>query len=220
MTQPDPDPKSDPDLGEVRQLRSYVFSREGPFPPARFHHRLISFCLDFTLVGALGLLILIRFILPTYFPAELSEFNAWYAEYTEQLASGERPLTTHELRTQTWSEPVLKMLLFSQNFILFFFWIYFGGAEVFYQGKTIGKRAFRLKVMDMNQVRPLDLFPAMMRSLIKTLCLFAFFPLFLLSYLAAWFTPFRRTGHDYLSRSIVVEDNHQPEEKESATLGK
>lgn len=198
---------------EARQLRAFVFGPEGPFPQARLLHRVIGFALDVTLIGALAMLILTRWILPQTYPAELAEFRAWYAEYTRDLASGEREAVPGDLNADEWSEPVWRMLVFAQNFILVFFWIYFAGAEVFYQGRTVGKRAFRLKVMDFQRVRPLDLMPAMVRSLVKTLCLFTFFPFFLLSYLAAWLLPFRRTGHDVLSRSIVVEDNPSPEER-------
>jgi len=155
------------------------------------HHRLIAFLLDFTLIGAFAMLVLVRGLLPMLYPAELAEFNLWYAEYAEDLAAGERSISSPDLLTREWSEPVLKMLLFSQNFILFCYWIYFAAAETFFQGKSIGKRAFSLKVMDMRQVRPLELAPAMLRSLVKALCLFAFFPVFILGFLIAWLTPFR-----------------------------
>ncbi len=186
-------------------VREAVFGDGGPLPAARLGQRFIAFSLDVLLVGAFIGLILFRFVLPEFYPSEYQELMQWYQSTSDSIEEGETPLQSME--RESLPEPIWKLMLFIQNFIVMGFWLYFGVCESFFQGKTLGKRVFRLKVVGIRNLGHLNLGPALLRSLLKTLCLFTLFPLFLISFVLVFFVKYRRAGHDLVSQSIVIEDN-------------
>jgi uncharacterized RDD family membrane protein YckC len=189
----------------VSDVRQSIFGEGGPLPPAFLGHRFIAFSLDTLLVGAFLGLVLFRVVLPEFYPVEFQELKDWYATTSMELASGGTPL--QPVSPDSVPERVWELLLFIQNFIVFGFWLYFGVCETFFQGKTLGKRVFRLKVISIRNLGPLNLGSAIVRSLMKTLCLFTLFPLLLVNFLSVFFFKYRRAGHDLLSQSLVIEDN-------------
>jgi len=202
-------PKGNPSHTESPKLtvQEVVFRRGGPFPPARLSHRFISFLLDFLLLGTLSFLLLFRIILPATHPLELDSFEEWVEEaYEEQsTTSGKGQISTPAL--DSLSPEVWKMLVFSQNVMVFLFWIYFAACDTFFQGRTLGKLTFKLKVIHMQTLAPPDLPSAFIRATVKTICLFTLFPVALISFILVFFLNFQRAGHDYISKTIVVEDN-------------
>ena len=182
-----------------------IFRKGGPFPPARLTHRFAAFFLDSVLMGAISFFILTRFILPTHFPLELEIFEQWYFEFSEQQRENPNPFATpplDELPPEVWS-----MLLVAQNTFVLLFWIYFAASDTFFQGQTLGKRTFRLKIIHMVSLGSPDLASAFIRASFKTICIFTLFPFALINFLVVFFLKYRRAGHDFFSKTLVVEDN-------------
>lgn len=159
-------------------------------------------------MGAVSFFILTRFILPTHFPLELEIFEQWYFDYSEQQKENPKPFASppfEKLPPEVWS-----MLLVAQNTFVFFFWIYFALSDTFFQGRTLGKRTFRLKVVHMISLGAPDLASAFIRASFKTICIFTLFPFALINFLVVFFLKYRRAGHDFFSKTLVVEDNVLP----------
>ncbi len=200
-------PREGPGPPEL-EVRDWMFSRQGAVPTARLTHRFAAFLFDVILLTAFSLLILTRWLIPQFFPSEFQEFNRWSQTYWEQnLDRQQRGEPVEPVGVEDIDEGIWRMLFFAQNFTVMLFWLYFGAADTFFSGRSLGKRMFRLKVVDFATLGPLGFGPALIRSCIKTLCFFTVFPLLLVIYALVFFNRFRRSGHDLITRSIVVEDN-------------
>ncbi|HQU08893.1 MAG: hypothetical protein B7X06_00235 [Verrucomicrobia bacterium 21-51-4] len=186
-------------------MDSFNESNQQKFPdaqaprPARIYLRIIAFLLDFVLIALLSTVLLGRFILPYQFPDAMAELNAMIDQY---MASGKLPDNLLNLPPS-----VQNMVHFAQGFTLILWWVYFSALEIGFQGGSLGKKMFKLRAVYYNNGEALSLFGHIIRSAFKTLILLSYFPLLIVNALFMFFNSSRRAGHDYLCRSMVIEED-------------
>lgn len=168
-------------------------------PLAKLWQRSIAFCLDFFLVFNISMVLLLVYLLPQKFPGKMAELRQSVQMSLE---------SKHDLNTiaQSLRQDQLEMVYYCQNINLLVYWLYFMLSDVFLSGSSLGKRVFRLKTLRYRTYEDLSFWDICMRSAVKALALVWFFPFLLMSYTLAFFNKSRQAGHDYLARSIVVEE--------------
>ena len=176
-----------------------------PHPIAPFSTRILSFLLDVILVIALLVTVLGKFVLPAKYPQEMHKMemiiSQYAAEIEQQAAQNEKTPALPE-----FPDEIQEMMHFIQTFTLVFVWLYFALSEILLQGSSLGKKIFRLRVLSTRTGEPISLLESIIRGGFKAMTLLSFFPLLTASYIIFFFNKNRLAGHDYLCRSIVVED--------------
>ena len=177
-----------------------------PLKSAKLHHRLFAFLMDVTLVSLLNLFLLGQVILPKQCPAEFQEWQQQVEQMSQNMKESFH--LKHKLLLPKPTAPIQKMLHIATGFTLLFYWLYFAAGEIFLGGSSLGKRAFRLKVIHRNSQQCPGILDILIRTSIKafTLLLSVGYPFFLLNYLIPFFTKKRLAGHDVICRTQVVEE--------------
>ncbi len=168
-------------------------------PLAKPWQRSIAFFLDFFLVFNLSMVLLLVYLLPQKYPGKMAELR----QSVQSALEAKQNLNTI---AQTLNSEQLDMAYYCQNINLLVYWMYFMLSDVFLNGSSLGKRVFRLKVLRYRTYEDLNFWDMCMRSAVKALALVWFFPFLLVNYIIAFFGKSRQAGHDYLARSIVVEE--------------
>lgn len=171
---------------------------------ARLGMRVAAFALDVILALAIIFLLLNKVFLPMHYGPELKEINGALTQYSTAIEMAHQNKTPAP--TFTLSDDAQGMLDFTRTFIVGGFWIYFFLNSLCTQGSSLGKRVFRLKVISTQTFESLGIFDSAVRSGLKSITLCVFFPLLMVSYVIAFFNTRRLAGHDYLCKSIVIED--------------
>jgi len=169
--------------------------------PAPLKQRIFAFAMDVSLLMVCAFFLLDTLLLPSEFPYELQEMR--------QLIQG---LSLHEQMEikDSLSPEVLKMTYFSLNVFTLVFWAYFFFSELFMQGTSLGKKAFSLEILNTRTGTRPSVFEMSLRAITKALAFAFYFPLlFGINYLPALFNKSRRTGHDFICRTIVVQSAKQ-----------
>lgn len=169
-------------------------------PVAKLWQRTLAFALDFFLVFNLSLVLLLAYLLPQKYPGKMAELQHTVRTSLEAKQGFNALLST-------LSEDQLELVYYCQNINLLVYWLYFVLSDVFLGGSSLGKRIFRLKIVRLKSYEMLSFWDLCLRGSIKALTLVWFFPVLMLNYAWAFFNKARLAGHDYLARSIVVEDN-------------
>ena len=179
---------------------------------APYWQRACAFILDVVLVSALASLCLNKFILPEKFPGALDAMTL----YVQQLAQAVQSKTSiEEIKV---APNVQEAAVFVQAFLYFLFWTYFASSEILLKGSSLGKRVFRLQVVNMYTAKPLGLFEVLVRSGIKGLTLLTYFPILAIDYIVPLFNSQRQSLHDMLSRSLVIVQTKEDEDEEDEEL--
>jgi len=166
-----------------------------PPTPANIQFRCIAFFLDTVLCVTFIFMLLWTFILPHYYPQEWKEFL--------NLMSGFNPNNNGmEELTQIPAVQVIHEL--HQTMLLMGLWLYYAVSEIVTQGSSLGKMVFKLKVIKVNTQQAPNIFETAFRSGTKTLCLLAF-PYLTINFILAFFNRNKKSGHDFLSGTLVTE---------------
>lgn len=188
--------------------------------PAQMGHRMIAFVLDSILAYLVGMLIIHIVILNSFdgsFSQEMKTFMDQYYSALEAMSNG---TDTNALEKVTISETLMQFTVSAFTTLLLCMWLYFGLCEWLLKGKSLGKQVFNLATIQVLYQTPPRFAECLVRGGIKTLSLisltlfmfvvlgnlqFTLLSIFAFDYFIAFFTPQRRTLHDYLSRTAVVQ---------------
>ena len=88
-------------------------------PAARFGIRLQAFFFDWVFIGMLAA-ILVRLIIPHFFPSAIVESNNWLDDFAEWIAQDG---LTKNIPMPQWSEDFAITMAFSQLLVFGIFWI-------------------------------------------------------------------------------------------------
>lgn len=164
--------------------------------------RIVAFGLDLLLVIAITLLVLGFFVFPHY-PGALQEFGG--------LAHVEGK-TQKELIEKM--SPALKdMIQVGHTVAILIFWVYFGGSEILMRGGSLGKAVFSIRVVNDVTLKAPGVFDSIMRAGIKTFSLLAWTPILMINFFLFFFTKKGQAGHDFLSRTVVIQGNTNTEKE-------
>lgn len=170
--------------------------------------RIVAFILDLLLVMAITLAVIGFFIIPRY-PSAVTEFRRLTTESSEIRKDLMKKMTPQ----------LEEMLEVGHMTILLIFWIYFSASEIFMKGGSLGKAIFSIRVVNEKTLDPPGIFDSIIRSGIKSFSLLAWTPVLTVNYLIFFFTKKGQAGHDFLSRTIVIQgqletNNEELEEEE------
>lgn len=203
---PQPSGPANPPPIHPSKLLDSIFRDDGPMPPARFGMRALAFLMDFILLSAVASVIIWKIAMPQAHPGAFAELQAWLAEFAGNMAAGDGR-DAPEL-----SNNLADALAYARDLQLMVFWFYFALGEAFFAGSSLGKRACRLRsVSTVNLDRP-PILAGFVRGSLKTICIF--FPLALLPIIGAlFFNKRRQMGHDFLSRTAVIDERYMPSDQ-------
>lgn len=202
-------------------------SRMAP-PHAPMLWRALAFLVDFTLIGLVGYLILTRLLLPQFMPEALNATGRFYDEYvqlndelalrvSEGTLGAEGAIRELVEKMRAAPEALYEISAYCSSAMTVMFWIGFVLSELLTGGASLGKRMFRLRVVTYPYAEKPGVFDSLVRNGWKAMAVATLNPLALFFGLldVHWplFNPLRRTLHDYLSRTLVLDARFDPPEK-------
>ncbi|MDD4348323.1 MAG: RDD family protein [Opitutales bacterium] len=184
-----------------------VASTNGGSPtPVGFTLRLVAFLFDYVLITVFLFTILTTWILPDFYPGFIMDLETLaneQARLSQAKASTKEILILHGNFMQRHSSALDTI----NTFYLFTFWIYFSFSEYFLTGTTLGKKMFKLRVVDADTLSEPSPRATFIRNCLKSMAACILFPLLAVSFLLCIFNRRRQTGHDWVARTIVIRDN-------------
>ncbi len=194
---------------ESENLLDAMISATGPFPPARMRLRGLAFGLDCLLVFAVALIIIWQLVMPQAHPGAFRELMLWSDQLHAWLSElGKNPPPPFPQPNRE----LLEALTLASELQLLIFWIYFATGEALFAGSSLGKRICRIRSISTITLGPPPLLSGLVRGGMKTILLFWLFPLlFAANFMALLFNKRKQLGHDWFSRTAVVDEKHMPQ---------
>lgn len=196
--------KAPPDPSKPDKLLDSIICASGPFPPARLRLRGLAFALDCLLVLALALIVVWQIVMPQAHPGAFRELMLWADQFNLWLGElGTEPPPVFPAPNRE----LLQALRLANELQLLIFWFYFAAGEAFFAGSSLGKRICRIRSISTITLGPPPLLSGLVRGGLKTLLLFWLFPLlFAANFMALLFNKRKQLGHDWFSRTAVVDE--------------
>lgn len=164
--------------------------------------RIAAFFLDIVLIGSFTLM----FLSTVLYPGILTEIG--------QLAS--QPNTSQADLLAKMSPQLKDKLEACNTIVVLVFWLYFAASEIILKGASLGKRVFSIRAANEITLEPPSTFDSILRSGLKTFSLLAWFPFFMVAnYFLIFFTKKGQAGHDFLTRTVVIQDTLEKEGKKN-----
>lgn len=129
--------------------------------PAPLAPRMLAMLCDLVLLFFLSAFIISKLWMPLYHAKEMMQFQILFEAYTPQLLQGQSNGLLAELK----NNPELLRMFQSLDWVLF--WIALGYYAVngcFFQGGTLGKQIFNLRVLKLPQLKSLSFLENVFRS--------------------------------------------------------
>jgi len=187
-------------------MQPVASTNEGNPTPVGFTLRLVAFLFDYVLITVFLFTILTTWILPDFYPGFIMDLETLaneQARLSQAKASTKEILILHGNFMQRHSSALDTI----NTFYLFTFWIYFSFSEYFLTGTTLGKKMFKLRVVDADTLSEPSPRATFIRNCLKSMAACILFPLLAVSFLLCIFNRRRQTGHDWVARTIVIRDN-------------
>lgn len=217
-----------PDLEAFEAPVKTVEVRLAP-PPAPLLWRTLAFLVDTSVIGLLGLLITTRLLIPDSKPDELALFYSWKDEigalitrFGEAAEAGDLTLAT-SLQNQAAEKirdmpaGVRDLAVYFSNSMTIIYWLGFAGMEIATRGASLGKRIFRLRTAAFPHGERPGILDSLLRSGWKAMSISSAGWLVMLFAVvdAHWplFNPLRRSLHDVMCRTIVLDARFDPPEE-------
>lgn len=183
-----------------------IFCDEGPMPPARMRLRGLAFVLDFILVSAVASILIWKVVMPEAHPGAFHELMNWTEQMMDWLGDSARE---DGATAPAPSEALVRALSLANELQLLTFWLYFALGEAFFAGSSLGKRICRIRSISTVTIGRPPVMAGIVRGGLKTIALFWIFPLlFLANFLTLFFNKRRQLGHDWFSRTTVVDEKY------------
>lgn len=187
-------------------MQPVASTNEGNPTPVGFTLRLVAFLFDYVLITVFLFTILTTWILPDFYPGFIMDLETLaneQARLSQAKASTKEILILHGNFMQRHNSAFETI----NTFYLFTFWIYFSFSEYFLTGTTLGKKMFKLRVVDADTLSEPSPRATFIRNCLKSMAACILFPLLAVSFLLCIFNRRRQTGHDWVARTIVIRDN-------------
>lgn len=182
--------------------------------PARKIPRILAFLLDLLLIGTFIFMFLAHFIIPGKYGNSIAELERLIQEYKNA------PQTSKKETFDKASPELKEMIQVTQSYTTFILWIYFALSEILMNGSSLGKMVFSLRVVNTRTLESPSFFDSILRSGLKTLALVTWIPIFIVNFFLIFITKRNQAGHDFLTRTLVIEgllQKDEQEEEEDAT---
>ncbi|QYY36414.1 RDD family protein [Ruficoccus sp. ZRK36] len=167
--------------------------------------RFLAFVMDFLLLFFISLFLLVKILLPQNHYEGMQEFTQavdHYAAAVEEAQNAGEPTPTMPRFEE--NPAIIDMITYAWTVMALIYWLYFGLLEGFFKGTTLGKRTFGLRTMRLDTGQPPRFMESTVRGAIKALTLLFAIPLLWVNFLVCLFNRNRRTGHDFICRTVVI----------------
>lgn len=219
-----------PPLPGLENLESPVKTVEVRMAPphAPLLWRTVAFLVDISFLGLLGYLITTRFLIPQYMGEELAVYNGWAdegARHTEELARAisdgrvtDPLIVFREAIERAKNAPagVSDLIVYFCNSMTVIYWVGFSIMEIAMRGSSLGKKMCRLRTASFPYCGRPGILDSVIRSGWKAMSIGSASPLIWLFAIldAHWplFNPLRRSLHDVLCRTVVLDARFDPPE--------
>ncbi|MEO0795787.1 MAG: RDD family protein [Verrucomicrobiota bacterium] len=175
-------------------------------------HRIVAALLDVTVVLLFSGMLLTRVLWPQYYPEVYGAFQeaypsveGWFEELetTARAAQESGEPVTFPLPTGVSQREAQEFFSYAVVITSFLVWLYFFVSELILKGSSLGKSVFGMRVMSLRTGMPPSAFEISLRGTVKAFCFLQ--PILILVNTAILlFNKDRRSGHDLVSRTIVV----------------
>ncbi len=171
-------------------------------PPAPITQRVLAVLCDALLILLLCSFVIGKIWLPLYFTEALLQFQSILETYAHQLNHGQIIEFFQQFKN---NEPVLQMFQSIDRWLFLITWAYYSINAGFFQGGTIGKQIFNLRVLKIHHLQPLTLIDSILRAGLLTFFFFTAFPLLItFSFFFLCLNPLHRGFHDWCCQTYVV----------------
>lgn len=219
-----------PPLPGLENLESPVKTVEVRMAPphAPLLWRTLAFLVDFSVFGMLGWFIATQLLIPQNKPDELAVFHGWREEVSHLFQqviiaaeSGDRSrIQSADLmfleKLRDMPAGVRELFLYLSNCMTVTYWLGFAGMEIATRGASLGKKMFRLRTASFPYCGRPGILDSVIRSGWKAMSFAPASPLIWLFAIldAHWplFNPLRRSLHDVLCRTVVLDARFDPPE--------
>jgi len=182
--------------------------------PAAFGIRMVAFVMDYVLIVAATVMISTQILYPFFHPGFIEDSRKFIAQ---QQASGQvsfKEQMQQYVEFQLQHEQVANDTGFLAAVVT---WIYFAMSELFLGGTTLGKKIFKLSLIDLKTLKRPEGKTILLRNCIKSLSVIV--PLlFVVNLVFVFFNRLRLAGHDLVSKTMVTYDYALPSESEDSRL--
>lgn len=199
-------PEAGPPAPRPEAILDAMLSPSGPLPPARLRLRGLAFALDCILVLAVALIVIWQIVMPQTHPGAFRELTLWTEQLVEwfNLQSGSTPPEFPQPNRE-----LVAALTLANEIQLLLFWLYFAAGEAFFAGSSLGKHICRIRSISTITLGPPPVLSGLVRGGLKTVLLFWLFPLlFAANFMALLFNRRKQLGHDWFSRTAVIDEKH------------
>jgi uncharacterized RDD family membrane protein YckC len=184
-------------------LLDSIFQPTGPMPAAGIGIRGLAFLLDFILLYGVAGLLVYKFGWPANHPGAFFEFNEWMQAlwtWAENTSAQKGP-------PPEISAALVTAFGYALNVMFITFWTYFGAAEAFFGGSSLGKRLCCIRTVSIVTLSHPPVFTGIVRGGLKTTVLFIIFPISApFTLIGLLFNKRRQMLHDLLSRTAVIDE--------------
>ncbi|MEQ9825656.1 MAG: RDD family protein [Puniceicoccaceae bacterium] len=178
-----------------------------PLYPARFGVRMVAFCMDYILILAATVMLSTQLLYPLFHPGFLEASREFLQEQQERESPpGFVEQMQEYLEFQYQHESASNDTAFLAAVIT---WLYFALSELLLAGTTLGKKIFKLSLIDLKTLSRPDAKTIILRNCLKTLSVIM--PLLFIVNLVMVFTNrLRMAGHDRISKTLVTYETALP----------
>ena len=162
--------------------------------------RFLAAGADLIVAGLLAFAIITVILIPTFYPTTLPLIQ----EYANKAAGN--IFSDSDLAETMIDNPALRQMLVASQVVLYaVFFLYFLLNEKMLNGGSLGKMIFRIRTANIRSDQPLTLGVIFARAWLKTVLILFFSPFLWITFLWAFFQEDRRTVHDLLTGTWVVD---------------
>jgi uncharacterized RDD family membrane protein YckC len=167
--------------------------------------RFFAACLDLSLALVLALVLLLRFVLPEEHASAMRTYDSLYSGYMAAAQTaweqGEEAPPPPDIQQHP---EVVEMLIFSQLFVILVVWMYLSLSHTLMGGTTLGKRICKIMLVQAQTGLPPGPLTYWLRGGVVAFTA-VLGPVLWVSFLVLFLNKSRRAGHDWMSRTCVIE---------------
>lgn len=174
--------------------------------PAFFGVRIVAFCMDYILIIAATFMISTQILYPYFHPGFIEASQAFIEEQQTAEDIGFQEQMQQYVEFQMAHEQVANDTGFIAAVLT---WIYFAMSELLLGGTTLGKKIFKLSLIDLKTLNRPEGKTILLRNCLKSLSVIVT-PLFIVNLVFVIFNRLRLAGHDMACKTMVTYDYALP----------
>ncbi len=174
--------------------------------------RALAFLTDAFVIFLLLFLVYKNLIIPHSFPGGMSAYELEAIDLFQQLTNQTSDPDYSGIPEFKISENMQNASKFFASMLFVGFAFYFSAMELFLDRSSLGKKIFKLRSVRRYDLGVPPAITVIARSIVKSFTMISGFYI-LLNILPMFFSKFRQSGHDWIFRTIVIQEDMDSEDK-------